>query len=425
MALTNTRDRYGLAAQVFHWLIAILILTLLVVGFVMTRLPQATDADIGLKVFVYSLHKTIGVTVLLLAVLRILWALTQKRPDPLHPDRRIETFLAETVHWSLYVAILVAPLSGLVDHAATTGFAPIWWPFGQSLPFVPKSPALAALAGWLHFGMAWLLVVSVGLHVAGALKHAVIDRDGTLARMVPGKAHRVEVPPASATHSLRGAVSAAAAVYIVMLGSVFAYATILAPKAASPETATVAAAPAETGTTDASAPTVASPAESEWAVDHDKSSLKITISQMGSPVEGEFARWNAGITFDPDALDKAHVTVTIDVASLTVGSVSDQARSADFLDASAYPTAIFEASAFKKTGDTSYEGQGTLTLKGKTIPVTLAFDLVIDGDQAEMTGKTTLNRMDFGVGDPGFADEGSVKFAVEVAPHVVARRAVD
>jgi len=406
--LANTAARYGLVAQILHWITAVLILLLLVMGLVMTGLPQSTDAEIADKVFVFSLHKTLGVTLLAVALARVLWALVSVRPAPLHPERRLETFAAEAVHWTLYGAILATPLAGWVHHAASTGFAPIWWPFGQDLPFVPKSEAVAAASGFAHWLLAMTTIAAVGLHVAGALKHAVIDRDATLARMVPGASRDVPVTPLLSTASRGHATPALAALALFAL--VFA-AVAARSLLAGEEPAVAAAAPAD----DASG----------WIVDHEASRLGIVISQMGSPVEGAFSRWTAAIDFEPDALEASRVTVTVDIGSLSLGGVTDQAKGADFLDAAAHPTAVFEAASFRRTGDTAYEADGTLTLRGVTRPVTLPFDLVIDGDEATMTGRTTLDRIDFGVGAAGFADEGSVKFAVEVETTVKARRAGD
>ena len=88
----------------------------------------------------------------------------------------------------LYASLVLVPLTGWLHHAASEGFAPILWPFGQNLPFVPKSPALVsevtvrpALA--VHYGL-W--PGPLVLHIAGALKHHVVDKDSTLRRMLPG-----------------------------------------------------------------------------------------------------------------------------------------------------------------------------------------------------------------------------------------------
>ncbi|MBT8474330.1 MAG: cytochrome b/b6 domain-containing protein, partial [Alphaproteobacteria bacterium] len=138
MPLGNTATRYGGVAKTFHWLTALLILTALPLGVIANGAPFETDAEIARKIWLFSLHKTVGVTAFFVALARIAWALTQPKPAALHPDRRFETRLAETVHWLLYASLVLVPLSGWLHHAAATGFAPIWWPFGQTLPFVPQ-----------------------------------------------------------------------------------------------------------------------------------------------------------------------------------------------------------------------------------------------------------------------------------------------
>ena len=134
MPLTNTQIRYGGVAKTFHWLTALLILTLIVLGLVAEDLPYATDAELARKAWLFSLHKTLGVLVFFVALARILWAVSQPRPGLLNADKRAESFLAELVHWLLYGALVIVPLSGWIGHAAASGFAPIWWPLGQSVP---------------------------------------------------------------------------------------------------------------------------------------------------------------------------------------------------------------------------------------------------------------------------------------------------
>ena len=127
--MQNTATRYGAVARGFHWIIAVLVLVDLGLGVLGDNIPRNADT-VGFLKTLYSTHKTIGVTVLAMAILRVVWALTQTRPVPLHPERRVETFAAEVAHWLLYGAIFVLPLSGWVIHSAEVGFAPIWWPFG-------------------------------------------------------------------------------------------------------------------------------------------------------------------------------------------------------------------------------------------------------------------------------------------------------
>ena len=185
MALSNTQSSYGSVTKTFHWLTALLILTAIPLGLIANQLP-VTPEMLGIKALLFSAHKTVGIAAFLVAVLRILWAWARPTPAPLHPTRRAETYLAELVHWLLYASLVLVPLSGWIHRAATDGFAPIWWPVCQYLPLVPTSETVAGIFAGIHFVVTNVLALSIFLHIAGAVKHVVIDKDGTLRRMWPG-----------------------------------------------------------------------------------------------------------------------------------------------------------------------------------------------------------------------------------------------
>ncbi|MCB4379098.1 cytochrome b, partial [Synechococcus sp. MU1644] len=221
MALANTADRYGSLSKTFHWLTALLILTLFPLGLVANNMAyelqsMSAPADdlVARTAWLFSLHKTLGVTVFFVALLRILWALNQPKPGLLHPDRKLESLAAETVHWLLYGSLVVVPLSGWIHHAAASGFAPIWWPFGQTLPLVPKSEAVAAAMGGAHWVLTKVLGVALLLHIGGALKHHVIDKDATLRRMWFG---RTDVPRTCPEHKNAAPITAALALWALAL----------------------------------------------------------------------------------------------------------------------------------------------------------------------------------------------------------------
>ncbi len=200
MSAQNTARTYGSVTRAFHWSIALLIVTLIPLGLVANRLPFDTGAQLALKGAVFQVHETLGIFVFIIAAARIRWAMTQTRPVPLHPERRAESFLADLVHWLLYASLVLVPLTGWIGHAATEGFAPIWWPLGQGLPFVPKSDAVAHTFASLHIVFGRVLIIVLLLHIAGALKHHLIDRDATLRRMWrgadAGSGTATPVPPA-------------------------------------------------------------------------------------------------------------------------------------------------------------------------------------------------------------------------------------
>jgi len=418
MPLGNTTTTYGAVTKGFHWLTALLILSTIPLGYVASNLAHditdpdiaTTDADAARAALLFSIHKTVGVTIFFVALLRILWALTQPKPGLLNGDRPAEAWLAETVHWLLYGSLVAVPLSGWIHHAATTGFAPIWWPFGQSLPFVPKDTVVADLFSTLHYLLQWMLVGAITLHVLGALKHHVIDGDATLRRMLPGlfPARPTERQPA---HALP--VLSALAVWAAALGGAGALGWFA-------QDGTAARAPAlET-------------VESEWQV--QTGSLEIAVTQMGSEVTGRFADWTAEISYSETPGDEGRhgdVTVTVSIPSLTLGSVTDQAMGADFLDAETHPRAVFEADIFsaEATGDGRAEGEGrgrvargTLTIKGRSVPVEMPFTLSVDGDTATAEGGLSVDRRDFGIG-LGTKDAGTLGFTVDISFTLTARRA--
>ncbi|WP_353475131.1 cytochrome b/b6 domain-containing protein [Salipiger sp. H15] len=395
MSLANTKTAYGAVTRSLHWLTALGILIMIPLGWIAHVAPWATEAELATKAQLFSVHKTIGVTLFFLALVRILWALTQVKPAPLHPERRAENLAAETVHWLLYSTLVIVPLSGWVEHAATEGFAPILWPFGQDLPFVPNSDRVAETAASVHFLSQWLLVASLALHVAGALKHAVIDRDGTLARMLKGAPSGT---PAAGHRVFRPLVLAIAA-WAALIGGGAAAGLFTSEEA--PEVPQLEA------------------AQSDWQV--TEGTLGISLVQMGKEIEGSFADWTAEIAFEPrETPGKAgDVTVQIAIPTLTLGSVSKQAMGADFFDAEAFPTATFRAEILR--GDTGYEAQGTLTMKGAEVPVTLPFELTLEGGTATMQGTTTLDRRDYAIGG-GMADPKQLSFEVKVNVALTATR---
>jgi polyisoprenoid-binding protein YceI len=140
---------------------------------------------------------------------------------------------------------------------------------------------------------------------------------------------------------------------------------------------------------------------------------------MGSQVRGEFADCTAAITYDDPATPgpAGNVDVTISIPSLSLGSVTYQAMGADFYDAGTFPTARFTATLEKL--DSGYQAVGELSVRDRVQPLTLPFDLQLDGDNAKMSGSITVNRLDFDIGR-GMPDETSLAFAVEIQVELTA-----
>ena len=192
MSLKNT-DRWGATSQLLHWTIAVLILSIGAVGLVMGELPRSPK-----WFWVYTLHKSLGLTVLALVLVRIAWRLYAGAPPPVEGTPRWQARLASLTHGAIYVLILAMPLSGWLYDSAS-GLRPFRW-FG--LAEVPKlSPPHEALADAMHEThelLFWVLIALVIGHAGAALYHHFVRRDATLARMLPRRWRAGSVVPTAA-----------------------------------------------------------------------------------------------------------------------------------------------------------------------------------------------------------------------------------
>jgi cytochrome b561 len=180
MPNASTSARYTGPAIVLHWLLAVALIGSFSVGLYMADLPVSPT-----RLKLYSWHKWAGVTILALSALRLLWRLTHRPPaDP--PMPAWQARLAHATHGLLYVLFFAVPLSGWA-YSSAAGFPIVWFGVLPLPDFVPVDKALAEAIKPLHAALAFALAGLVVLHVAGAVKHQWVDRDGLLNRMRFGR----------------------------------------------------------------------------------------------------------------------------------------------------------------------------------------------------------------------------------------------
>lgn len=177
------RTRYSNVAIVLHWSIATLVLATIPIGW----FGATFETDLAQSAT--NAHKSIGILILTLTVLRVGWRLTHKAPALPESMAPVLRWIAKVTHLLFYALLLVLPLSGWwmssavpERHAFGFGFFDI--PF---LP-VPRGFASAGPAHAIHVNLAWVMVGLVALHVLAALKHQFVDKDEILARMLPRRA---------------------------------------------------------------------------------------------------------------------------------------------------------------------------------------------------------------------------------------------
>ena len=179
MAVRNSPRRWGSFAQFLHWVVVALILVQVTLGLIANELPLGVK-----KLAMLTRHKSFGITILALAVIRLLWRWTN--PTPALPEnlKRYERVLAHFTHVALYVLLFAMPLSGWMMSSAR-GFPVSWFGLVQLPDLVPKSKPLYDALLQTHDRLAWALGAVVLLHVAGALKHHFVLKDHVLRRMLP------------------------------------------------------------------------------------------------------------------------------------------------------------------------------------------------------------------------------------------------
>ncbi len=421
------RTRYATVAILLHWVIAAGIVFQILLAW------RMEDLKTPLGFALVQLHKSVGITILLLSLVRLGWRLAN--PPPPEPEglKSWEARLSKIVHLAFYVIMIGMPLTGWLMVSAsrieipTLLFGTMPWPHVPGIAHLPES----AKSVWRMIGdrghglLAFGAYLLLALHVGGALKHQLFDAaTPILDRMAPGARAGKWFDLRLVLIGLGGlAVVAAAELFqpnlpasapqsaVIVDDDADEPATPSKPKAES--VAPVAPPAAEASVAPAVAPT--------WTVGKG-SILGFATSWGGEPISGRFDKFTADIVFGPDALKDSKVSVAIDLASVVTGDAQrDQSLpSADWFDAATHPTATFTATRFEKTGEGRFIAHGKLSLRGVTQPLDLPFKLRIEGDKAHMSGVTTLDRTVFGVGQGEWKATDQIPAKVKVSVQVTA-----
>jgi cytochrome b561 len=194
----DSASRYTKTAVVLHWLIAFCIFGMFALGWYMADLPKEAPkqmaydifnwgiytwqlaAEATPRTFYFNLHKSFGVTIMALITLRILWRITHRPPALLTTYKEWEQKLANGTHHLLYLLMIALPVSGII--MATCSKYGIKW-FGQPLVKGLDNNPMREIFKEAHEVIGIVILVVIGLHILGAIKHKLIDKDGTLKRM--------------------------------------------------------------------------------------------------------------------------------------------------------------------------------------------------------------------------------------------------
>ncbi len=173
---------YSTTAKFFHWTAAFLVLTIVPMGLLMVRIP-----DGSLKDNLFYFHKSLGAVILFLMTLRLIYRFSRGAPPPEPSLKPWEILVSETVHWTLYAMLIATPLVALWAYSVYGQPAPFFGIFTIG-PFTAKNEHLAEQIFYVHTWMGWAVAALLGMHIAAALQHYFIRRDGVLQRMLPKRA---------------------------------------------------------------------------------------------------------------------------------------------------------------------------------------------------------------------------------------------
>ena len=179
MAMRNSWQTWGSLSIGLHWLTLIFILSLAIVGLFMTELANGP-----LKIQVYALHKSFGLTVLGLTIIRLVWRLFSITPKTTANMPTWQNLIAKLTHGLLYLLLFAMPISGWLYNSAA-GFPLKYFGLFKLPKLSDYNPELKQLAGDAHETFFYILALLMLIHAGAALKHHYLDKDTTLIRMLP------------------------------------------------------------------------------------------------------------------------------------------------------------------------------------------------------------------------------------------------
>lgn len=375
-----TNQEYRTPAKILHWLVA----GLIIAQYILAELAEAAEdrGEILNQLAVLANHKSIGITILALAIVRIV--LRFKSPPPALPATmpKWQVWGSHLSHILLYGFLFALPLSGWLMSSAKA-YSVSWFNLVALPDLIAPSEAWAKAMHVAHHYLAEALFIVALVHVAAALKHHFLDRDDVLRRMSSKLGWALFV--------------------VSLLLSVAVFGRLLNSTApdATDTTQSVSDNEAQTDNT----PPLAASTLPRWQIDQQNSSITFSGDQAGAPFTGQWQQWQAALYFSAEALAQSRFDVTIDPASADSNDAErDQTiASAEFFDVSNHPTARFVANEFKAQGD-AFITEGRLTMKGisKTLPFT--FTVTQTGDQVRLEGQAVIDRLAWNIGTGDWTD---------------------
>lgn len=380
---------YTETARWLHWLVVAAI----ILQYVLAELAEqaAVSGSVIQQLALLAHHKSVGMTILVLALARLLWR-WRHQPPPLPTQTPAwQRLVANLTHWGLYGLLLALPITGWLMSSASA-YTVSWFNVLQLPDLIGPNETNKALLQEVHEWLAGGMFVLALLHLGAAVKHALVDRDQILQQM-------------SSTWALAAAVVVLGAGGLFLLPSSTRTPTAVVTQDAGPARPAASASP--------SAPI--DPRVPKWQLDLATSHIEFTAEQAGAPFSGRWQDWRAEVRFDPEQLDASSARVIIRTAAVSTDDDDrdNNLREREFFDTSNFPEAIFSASDFAQT-EQGFVARGHLEIKGLRLPLDFHFNISQTDERITLEGNAQIDRLMFNVGTGDWQDTTWVGQYVEV-----------
>ena len=399
-------QHYNATAKILHWAVA----GLIAAQYALANLAEFA-AEAGAQVRQIALlanHKSLGISILALALVRLAWRAAHRPPPLPAAVPRWQAVASKVSHGLLYALLLAMPLSGWLMSSASA-YSVSWFNLFQLPDLTAPDPALKEVFEGIHETLAWLLASVAGVHILAAFKHALIDRDGVLRRM---------------TSAVGLGVFAAAALFgILALGGAGPGGRPAVQEGAASRPAVGSDAAQEEAAGQSRVASGAEDAPPRWNIDYGASFIRFTGDQAGAQFQGVWPSWEADIRFSGRNLAASSAIVAINTGEADTQDAErdDTLVGSEWFDAKNFPQAQYLASSFSSREDGAYAAQGELIIKGVATPAVLNFSVQAQGDRRVLTGEARLDRIALGVGTGEWLDTSWVGREVRVDVRVEAR----
>jgi len=384
--------QYSFVARVLHWLVA----GMIVAQYLLAELAEyAKESGEALQqLILLANHKSIGMTIFTLAVVRVLWRLLNQPPPLPTSISVVQRKVSHIAHWSIYALIFALPVSGWLMSSANA-YSVSWFNVFVFPDLITVNTSLASNFNRIHEILAYALLILSLLHIVAAIKHNVFDQDGVLQRM-----------------------ASPVGWYIFILSVLFVVVVFGQILDLSKEKSFSIQPPLDT----VKNPETKLSELAVWDIDYQQSYIEFTGDQAGAPFTGRWTNWKAVMQFDSENLTDSKFDVTINTQHV---NSNDNERDNyivgdDFFDAINFKTAKFVAADFQKINENKFISNSYLSIKGLTKPILFSFTLNIDGDNFELNGNASLERLAWNVGVGDWSDPTWVGPTVAVNVRVVA-----